>query len=148
MKSTTVSSLIFTFLLSLPVISDAVELGEFCWNATYFDATSSWNMQVTQHGSYFAVNGKSYSGNGVWYDEGAIMGSGYATGGEVRLALVEVAITPPYDVNDMYMDSGAFVVNLTDFSATYHFIEEDTDYCLPDPAPCAKSIPATPVACP
>ena len=137
---------LFMFAI-LPASIQAVELGEFCWEGNYFNVTGSWQMQVTQHGNYYAVHGKTSSSDGVSSDEGAVMGSGYATGAEARIAMIEVAINEPYGIDDMWMVSSVFVVNLTDFSATYHFIEEDIEHCLPDAAPCAKAIPATPVTC-
>ena len=144
----------FSFVVSmltmstlLPAPAHAEEIGEFCWDFTYFSETGNWNIQLTKHGNLFAAHGKDISSDGVENRQSSIMGSGYVVDNEVRMSMFNIAMNEPYGIDDISMGHGVFVVNLSDLSGTYHFTEEDIDACLPDAAPCAKAIPFTSAAC-
>ena len=130
--------ILFTFA---PVLTAAQEIGEFCWGYTYGTKTSIWRFQVTQHGNYYAFNGKELTPT----EEIIMSGSGYINGTQVKIGLTSLGVEDPYDLWWAY---GVFIINLSDLSGTFYFTEEDPEHCLPGVPPCAKTVSMTLVECP
>jgi hypothetical protein len=139
---------LFPLLILHGIQSSATELGEFCWDFTYFTLQGSWQMQVTQHGSFYELHGMGVSDDGVQASQGTVMGSGYVAGNEARFGIVGLPLNETYGVNDLVLSYGVLVVSLADFSATQYSVVDEPLACWPGTAPCTLSIPLIPVACP
>ena len=83
-------ALIIGLFMSVPITLHAEEIGEYCWRdtETIIEAdTCTLRLQITQHGNYYALNGKETCA----YDEAySVFGSGYIDGNLVKMGLTYI----------------------------------------------------------
>jgi len=86
--------LVLGFLVSILTILCAQEIGEFCWKENVTVDPCLLRLQVTQHGTYYAFNGKETCIDHGIEEIDFVYGSGHIIGNELQVGLTSVSVEP------------------------------------------------------
>lgn len=116
----------------------AQEIGEGCWRLALPDTNCPTSLQITQHGSYFAVNGVARCTDPEGTTINNVFGNAFAEGAQIRMGLtglnLDLEATPAETTLTPIMVLLGSNLNGT----AYVQIDED-DICAPGPTPCTLS---------